>query len=154
MKFVLYPLTDFFLNLTGIIFLSIWSETRETALNIYALLVGLLTIFLLRLLVSKLCRDLYVSSFYRKHPAAINFINVVLECWNLALAVGTMLIRAIKHSIIAFCYIGRIDVRTYAPGVGIVGPLNLDSEHISFKNDLLIHEAVRLLIELECYFGG
>lgn len=57
-----------------------------------------------------------------------------------------MLVRAIKHSIIAFYYIGRVDVRTFAPGVGMVGLLDLDSEHVSFKNDLLIHEAVSIFV--------
>ena len=128
--------------------MSIWSQTRDIALQIYALLVGLLVVFLLRSLVSLVCRDLYVSSFYRKHPAAINFINLLLECWNLALSVGTMLARALKHSIIAFYYIGRIDVPTFAPGVGTVGSLHLDSEHMSFKNELLIHESVRLVFQV------
>ena len=126
----------------GIVFFSIWSETREAALQIYALLLGILVIFLLRFVISKLFRDLYVSSFYRKHPGAINLINVVLECWNLAVSIGTMLARAIKLSIVTFLYIGRIDVPTFAPGVGTVGPLSLDNEHVSFKRDLLIHEAV------------
>lgn len=141
-------------NKKGIVFLSIWSETRAIALQIYALLVGLLAIFLLRFLVSLVCRDLFVSSFYRKHPAAINFINLVLECWNLALSVGTMLGRAIKHSIISFYYIGRIDVPTFAPGVGMVGPLHLDSEHMIFKNELLIHESVSLLFSSALHFGA
>lgn len=127
----------------GIVFSSVWSETRETALQIYALLLGILAIFLLRFLVTKMFRDLYVSSFYRKHPAAMNIVNVVLECWNLALSIGTMLARAIKLSLVAFLYIGRIDVPVFSPGVGTIGPLRLDSEHVSFKKDLLIHEAHR-----------
>lgn len=126
----------------GLVFLSVWSETRETALQIYALLLGLLAIFLLRLLVERVFRDLYNPSFYRKHPAAVNTINMVLECWNLAISILTMAGRAIKVSFVTLLYIGRIDTPLFAPGVGTIGPLVLDSEHLIFKKDLLIHEAV------------
>lgn len=112
------------------------------SLDIYAFLIGALTIFLINFLVVKLFRDLYPSFFYRRHPAAINFVNLLLESWNLALSIGTMLVRSIKLLIVTVIYIGRIDVPIFSPGVGNVGPIALDSEHVSFKHDLLIHDAV------------
>ena len=83
-----------------------------------------------------------MGMFYRRHPAAVNVINALLESWNLALSIGTMLMRSAKLLLVSCIYIGRIDVPTFSSGVGYVGPYALDSEHFSFKNDLLIHEAV------------
>lgn len=127
----------------GISFLSVWSETRSTALRIYALLIGVVAIWFVNFLATRLFRDLYVSFFYRRHPAAVNFINVLLESSNLPLAIGLMFLRSVKLLAVTICYIGRIDVPTFAPGVGYVGSMPLDSEHFGFKNDLLIHEAHR-----------
>jgi len=95
-----------------------------------------------RFAFERLFRDLYVSSFYRKHPAVMNVLNVLFECWNLSISIGLMLARSFKLLLVSAVYIGRIDVPTFSPGVGYVGPYPLDSEHFNFKKDLLIHEAV------------
>ena len=108
----------------------------------YAVVIGFHAIFLISFLVTRLFRELYASSFYRRHPAAMNFINALFESWNLVLAVVMMFYRSMKLLGVTIYYIGRIDVPMTSPGVGYVGPFALDSEHFHFKRDLLIHEAV------------
>ena len=89
-----------------------------------------------------LLRDNFYSGFYRKRPAAANIMNVILECWSLAKSAMVVIVRFVKLMIVAAIYIGRIDTHMLAPGVGYVGPLQLDSAPNAFKIDLLGHEAV------------
>lgn len=107
----------------------------------------------LKYLIVKIFRDLYGSHFYRKKPGAVNALNVLFESWNLVLAAGQMLLRSLKLLAVATAYIGRIDVTMLGAGVGYIGPYALDNDHFSFKKDLLIHEAVRLLKLYFALFG-
>lgn len=75
----------------------------------------------------------------------MNILNVLFESWGVLVAAGYMLLRGFKLVLLAAIYIGRIDTPMLAPGVGYVGVFALDSGHVGFKKDLLIHEAVSLL---------
>lgn len=70
-------------------------------------------------------------------------MNTLLECWNIGLSSGIMLVRAIKLVLITVCYLGRLDTPLLADGVGLIGPIQLDSFPISFRKDLLQHDAHR-----------
>ena len=54
-----------------------------------------------------------------------------------------MAIRMVKLIMISVFYIGRLDTPLFAPGVGHIGPVLLDSHHVQFRKDLLLHEAHR-----------
>jgi hypothetical protein len=54
-----------------------------------------------------------------------------------------MTVRAIQFIFISVLNIGRIDRPIFVEGVAKVGPVILDSYPISFRKDLLQHEAHR-----------
>ena len=99
----------------------------------------------IKTIIMKLLRGTFYSAFYRKRPAAASIMSVILECWSLGLSIGVVTSRFIKLVVVTALYIGRIDVPMLAPGVGYIGPVNLDTAPESFKVDLLSHEAVRIL---------
>ncbi|CAB9513803.1 expressed unknown protein [Seminavis robusta] len=127
----------------GLCFFLVWSETTTTAVALLALFFGFHAVLLIDFLVNRLFRDLYVSFFFRRHPAVVNLINVLTESWNLVVMMGLIWYRAVKLLGTTIYYIGRIDVPVFSPGVGYVGAIALDFEHFNFKRDLLIHEAHR-----------
>ena len=54
-----------------------------------------------------------------------------------------MTARTVKLLVVTFFYLGRIDTPMLAPGVGQIGPTNLDPAPNAFRKDLLVHEAHR-----------
>lgn len=96
----------------------------------------------IKTIIMKILRGTFYSAFYRKRPAASSIMGVILECWSLGLSIGVVTSRFFKLVGVTALYIGRIDVPMLAPGVGYVGPMNLDTAPVSFKVDLLSHEAV------------
>lgn len=106
-------------------------------------IIGFVVILIIRQLILTLLRLNFFSGFYRKRPAGSNIWFVVMEIWNIALAVGFMLIRAVKVLLISVFFIARTDTPFLAPGVGYVGPVNLDYYSAVFRRDLLLHEAHR-----------
>jgi hypothetical protein len=117
-------------------------ETSTEVMALFAIFVGFHGALFVYFVAIRLFRGLYIPSFYRHHPAAVNFFNAMLESWNLVVAVGMAFYRTMKLLVVIVYYIGRIDVPVFSPGVGYVRAFALDSEHFDFKRDLLIHEAV------------
>jgi hypothetical protein len=74
---------------------------------------------------------------------------LVLDCWYLGLSSGYMTVRAIQFIFISVLNIGRIDRPIFAEGVAKVGPVILDSYPISFRKDLLQHEAHRYVHQVK-----
>ena len=54
-----------------------------------------------------------------------------------------MAVRMLKLIVISAFYIGRLDTPLFAPGVGHIGSVPLDSHPTEFRKDLLLHEAHR-----------
>jgi hypothetical protein len=54
-----------------------------------------------------------------------------------------MLARSIILVMVSAVYVGRIDTPLLADGVGKIGPVILDSYPVTFKKDILLHEAHR-----------
>jgi len=54
-----------------------------------------------------------------------------------------MSVRMIKLIVVSAFYIGRIDTKLFAPGVGNVGPVPIDAHPLQFQKDLLLHDAHR-----------
>ena len=89
------------------------------------------------------CRQSYYKAFYRRRPAAANISALALECTNFSLSVGFVFLRMCKLIITAALFVGRIDTPFLAPGVGRLGPLELDNYPNVFLKDILGHEAHR-----------
>ena len=54
-----------------------------------------------------------------------------------------MAVRVVKLILISAFYIGLLDTPLFAPGVGNIGPFQLDNHPIQFRKDLLLHDAHR-----------
>jgi hypothetical protein len=70
-----------------------------------------------------LLRRSYYAAFYRKKPAHANYMSVVLECWNIALTSGYMLVRTGYLIIASAMYIGRIDRPFLSEEAATFGPI-------------------------------
>ena len=80
---------------------------------------------------------------FRKNPAASNITMLVLESWSLGLTIGTVLARLMKMIAVSAFYVGRLDTPIFAPGVGLIGNIPLDTYPIQFRKDLVLHDAHR-----------
>jgi hypothetical protein len=113
--------------------------------TVLATIIGYVITLLLKLLILQILRKSWYGAFYRRKPAAVNILNIILECWSLGLSSGYIVARVVKLLLVAIFYIGRIDTPLLAPGVGwLFNRLPLDAFPIAFRKDLLSHEAVRL----------
>jgi hypothetical protein len=106
-------------------------------MTIIAQLVGITVTLCLKQVVLLFLRKQFLSAFYRKMPLKNNIMNVMLECWNIGLSSGVMLMRTAKLLLVTACYLGRLDTPLLADGVGFIGPIALDHYPISFRKDLL-----------------
>lgn len=70
-------------------------------------------------------------------------MNVMLEAWNIGLSSGVMVMRTCKLLLVTAFFLGRLDTPLLADGIGFIGPIALDSYPISFRKDLLQHDAHR-----------
>ena len=111
--------------------------------SLLAQLIGVSITVVIKLAVLYCLRRKLFAGFYRKSPAQANCFLVVIECWNLALTILSMLQRLIKVTVVAAFNVGRLDTPILAKGIGNIGPVQLDDYPIHFRRDLLIHEAHR-----------
>ena len=79
-------------------------------------------------------------SFYRERPGAANLSLLMLEWANLALSVGFVFLRMVKLLVVAGACIGKIDTPFLAPGIGCIGPIELDNYPTVHTKDILSHE--------------
>jgi len=126
-----------------LVFFFSWHVTAIYAQRFLAFIAGILVIFLVRLSVLLFFRAKHFQGFYRKRPAAANLTTLALEWSSFASSSGFILSRMVKILLIAFVSVGRIDTPLLAPGVGKIGPVDLDDYPTIFLRDILIHEAHR-----------
>ena len=93
---------------------------------------------LVKILVLFLLRKKFYKAFYRKKPAAANFMNVIMEAWSVGLSLGYALARAVKLIAITAIFLGRIDTPFLDKGVGFIGGMPLDAYPYAFRKDLLL----------------
>ena len=105
--------------------------------------IGFLIILVVRQVTLILLRSRFLSAFYRKKPASTNVFFIVLEIWNIGLTLGFIGVRVVKLICISLVFIARVDTPILAPGVGRLGPIELDGLWFAFRKDVLIHEAHR-----------
>jgi hypothetical protein len=128
-------------------------ETRPYALVFLATVIGFSVTLLIKVLILTRLRRYFHSGFFRNRPSASNILGLILDCWYLGLSSGYMTVRAIQLIFIAVVNIGRIDRPILAEGVMKVGPVILDSYPISFRKDLLQHEAHRYVFLSQSLLG-
>jgi len=126
-----------------IVFVCIWQATVALVQQLVATLIGIIVVLLIKIIMVNLCRCTFYKAFYRKHPAAANLSNLALECANFALSVGFVALRMIKLLLASALYVGRIDTYFLAPGIGRIGPLQLDGYPQIFLRAILSHESHR-----------
>jgi hypothetical protein len=113
-------------------------------MDILAGIIGISITILLKMLILSCLRTRLYAGLYRRRPAAANLSRLVLECWNLGLSSGYIMIRSAKLILFTILYLGRIDTPFLAPGIGWVSnEMPLDNYPIDFRKDLILHEAVR-----------
>lgn len=65
---------------------------------------------------------------------------LAMEWASFSLSAGYILSRFIKLALATFACIGRIDTPFLAPGVGRIGPIELDNYPMVHRKDVLTHE--------------
>jgi hypothetical protein len=126
-----------------IIFLFVWQVTVFYAQKVFAMLIGLLSITILRLLALLIYRASFFGGFYRRNPLACNIGVLILEWANFTLSAGVIIVRMIKLLVIAGFSIGRVYRPFLAPGIGNYGPIELDGYFTIYLRELMAHEAHR-----------
>lgn len=94
--------------------------TRPVLTTLIAQLIGISVTIGLKWIILRFLRCQFNAAFYRKQVAKDNFMNVVLECWNIAISSGFMLVRSAQLLLVTACYLGRLDTPLLASGVGVV----------------------------------
>jgi hypothetical protein len=121
-----------------------WKSTREIMLTFLAQIMGVVVTIVIKIIAMQILRRTWYGGFYRRHPGGANIFMVLVECWNLALSSGYILARSIKFILLSILYISRVDTPFLAEGVGwLVGNIPLDAYAISFRKDIMIHDAHR-----------
>jgi hypothetical protein len=115
---------------------------RDAVVTVLIIVAGFAINVAIKVTLTMIYRLQCFASFYRRHPAIANIVGLMLECWNIALAAGFVLIRAIKLIFTSAFFIGRIDI----PMLHIHGrlkPWSVDLYPMIFRADILAHEAHR-----------
>ena len=132
-----------FILVATAVFVCVYHVTSPYVILLLAQLIGIMVTVICKVIILLSLRRVLFSGFYRKSPAFANCLLVVMECWNLALTVVSMLQRLIKLLLVSAFYVGRLDTPLLAKGVGNLGPIPLDDDPIQFRKDLLMHDAHR-----------
>lgn len=128
-----------------IVFFFLWQGSAYFAQRFVAILIGMVIIITIRILILLFCRCTMYRSFYRERPGAANLSMLALEWANFIVSAGFVLVRMAKLLLVAGASIGRIDTPFLAPGVGSIGPIELDGYPIIHMRDILSHEVSTLM---------
>jgi hypothetical protein len=126
-----------------LVFFLLWQASIYFVQRLVAIVIGVLIVTVIRLGIVKTCRRAFYQGFYRKRPAGANISMLALEWAFFALSAGFIFIRMVKLLLAAGASIGRIDSPFLAPGVGKIGPLELDNYPTVHLKDVLSQEAHR-----------
>jgi len=124
-------------------FLVTFDMTRFLVTSILINIIGFLITWMIKEILLSVFRHRWYRGFYRRKPANANILNVVMDCWNLGFSSMFIVARFVKVFICLAVNFGRVDVPFLSTDVSKFGPINLDDLPISFRKDLLIHEAHR-----------
>lgn len=110
-----------------ICFFFLWQGSAYFAQRFFAIVIGVLGMFLIRIIIVTACRCALFRAFYREKPRAGNLSILGLEWANFLLSAGFIFVRMLKLLVVAGASIGRLDIPFLAPGVGRIGPVELDN---------------------------
>ncbi|KAG7348536.1 hypothetical protein IV203_017241 [Nitzschia inconspicua] len=130
-----------------IAFFIVWSMSSSFVLFIAAQLIGISVTLIPKIVGILAFRGYAFAGYYRKKVAFANVIFVLLECWNIAITVGFLMVRTVTLFLLAIFYIGRIDTPFLAEEVDKFDFMSdaayLDRAPVYYRKDLLLHEAHR-----------
>mmetsp|Transcript_26472 Transcript_26472/g.39307 ORF Transcript_26472/g.39307 Transcript_26472/m.39307 type:complete len:1089 (-) Transcript_26472:205-3471(-) len=127
----------------GLIYLILWPQTQQVALNIIGNLLGLSVVLIAKIIIMQIIRFSHYAAFYRTKPLSANVVNTCMECYAIGISLWFIMVRAIKITILAALYLGRTDTPLFASGVGIFGPLEIDNWPTVTRKEILLHDAHR-----------
>ena len=82
--------------------------------------------------------------FYRvRKPAVGNVVNLALECWDLAVTSGFMVVRLLKVIFTTFLYAGRLDIPLLSDTANRAGIMYIDTFPMILRLNLLAIDAHR-----------
>lgn len=122
------------------IFFFLWQATAYYAQRLIATVIGMLGIFLVRMVTIRSSRKSLYRVFYRQQPGKANILVLAMEWASFSLSAGYIVSRFIKLALATFSCIGRVDTQFLAPGVGRLGPIELDNYPLVHRKDVLTHE--------------
>lgn len=132
------------LLISGFIFVCVWQITQPTMIRVLATIIGVIITILLKMIIVISFSRSHFAGFYRKrNPAVGNIINLLLECWNIGVTTGYVLVRVIKILIITFIYIGRFDTELLSRDANKMGNVYLDGFPLVLRQDLLSTDSHR-----------
>ena len=82
-------------------------------------------------------------AFYRTTPWVANIVGVILEAWSLGISTLYVIKRVGFLLSAAFIFVGRIDIPLLSEDADQLGPLTIDGFPITFRKDIVSHEAHR-----------
>jgi hypothetical protein len=143
----LFTATLSFIVAAAVGFFIAWNESSQFVTFIIAQFIGIFVTVLPKIIGIVRFRAYSFGGYYRKKVAIVNIVYLLFECWNIAITVGFLMLRAIFLFLLAIFYIGRIDTPFLADEVDkfdfMPHALYLDRAPVYYRKDLLIHEAHR-----------
>lgn len=124
-------------------FLISYDVTRFLVTSILINVIGFLITWMIKEILLRVFRRRWYRGFYRCKPANANILNVVMDCWNLGFSSMFIVARFVKVFLCLAVNFGRVDVPFLSTDLSKFGSINLDDLPMSFRKDLLIHEAHR-----------
>lgn len=94
----------------GIGFFFVFAETSTFVLGILANVIGILVTLIPKIIGILVFRGYAFAGFYRKKVAFANVVFLLLECWNVAITIGFLLLRTVFLFLLAIFYIGKLVV--------------------------------------------
>lgn len=132
------------LLLSLLIFFTFWESTRKIVWRVLSILAAVAITMMARTIIVIFFKRTLFQGFYRKkNPALINILNLMIECWDLAITAGYVIVRFAKILVITYIYIGRFDIPLLSDLSNRAGPLYIDMFPLILRANLLAIESHR-----------
>lgn len=113
----------------------VWPFTRDFAVSLVFTGIGILVSTVIKMILQKICRSKFFNALHRKNVRGANISNLFFECWYIATATLTIVVRiGVIFSKLLFG-ISRTDIAFIHPDVGS------EKTAASFRCEILVNEA-------------